>query len=145
MFFDRKLAESSDFFSLEPSLYPSLTDIVEAMNTLIQEQHNRNESFKTAKVSRRVEKAEIDFANEAFGLSFFSTDSGHIFGKDIDLEFGVVLREKRPHKQKYAHHIVSIHLLMLYTDLIQYNIVRYTKAPFCDALPSFQRKKPGTL
>ena len=36
MFFDNKLSNSSELNYLEPGLYPSITDIVEAMNTLIQ-------------------------------------------------------------------------------------------------------------
>ena len=36
MFFDKKLSKSSEFYYLEPGLYPSFTDIVEAMNILIQ-------------------------------------------------------------------------------------------------------------
>ena len=35
--FDEKLSKSSDFYYLEPGLYPSITDIAEAMNTLIEE------------------------------------------------------------------------------------------------------------
>ena len=38
--FDKKLSKSSAFYYLEPDLYPSITDILEAMNTLIQEGHN---------------------------------------------------------------------------------------------------------
>ena len=37
MYFDKKLSKSSEFYYLEPGLYPSITDIVEAMNILIQE------------------------------------------------------------------------------------------------------------
>ena len=44
----KKLLKSSEFYSLEPSLYPSFTDIVEAMNTLIQQRHNHSVS-KSAK------------------------------------------------------------------------------------------------
>ena len=36
MFFDKKLSKSSEFYYLEPCFYPSITDIVEDMNTLIQ-------------------------------------------------------------------------------------------------------------
>ena len=43
MFFDKKLSKSSEFYYLEPGLYPSITDIVEAMNTLNQERHNHSE------------------------------------------------------------------------------------------------------
>ena len=35
MFFDKKLSKSSEFYYLEPGLYPSVTDIVETMNILI--------------------------------------------------------------------------------------------------------------
>ena len=37
IFFDNKFSKSSEFFYLEPGLYHSITDIVEAMNTLTQE------------------------------------------------------------------------------------------------------------
>ena len=45
MFFDKKLSKSSDFNYLEPGLYPSITDIVEAMNTLIQEKQSRRKLY----------------------------------------------------------------------------------------------------
>ena len=54
MFFDKKLPKSSDFYYLEPRTYPSITDIVQAMNTLNQERHNHNENCITVKVSRRT-------------------------------------------------------------------------------------------
>ena len=37
LFFDKKLSRSSELYYLEPGLNPSITDIVEAMNTLIQD------------------------------------------------------------------------------------------------------------
>ena len=56
MFFDKKLLKSSEFHYLEPGLYPSITDTVEAMNTLSQERHNHSENCITVKVSRRTQK-----------------------------------------------------------------------------------------
>ena len=64
MFFEEKLSKSSEFYYLEPDLYTSITDIVEAMNTLIQERHNHNENCITVKVSQRTQKSEINLANE---------------------------------------------------------------------------------
>ena len=78
MFFDKKFSESSEFYHLELGLYSSITDIVEAMNTLIQERHNHSENSITVEVSRRTQKAEIYLANERSGLAFFITDLGHI-------------------------------------------------------------------
>ena len=39
MFSDEKSSNLSNFYYLELGLYPSFTDIVEDMNTLIQERH----------------------------------------------------------------------------------------------------------
>ena len=90
MFFDRKLSKSSEFYYLEPGLYPSITDIVEAKKTLIQERDNHSENCIKVKVSRRTEKFEIDLENEGSGLAFLSTDLGHIFGTNVGNEFGVM-------------------------------------------------------
>ena len=40
MFYDEKLSKITEAYYLEPGLYSSITDIVEAMNTLIQERNN---------------------------------------------------------------------------------------------------------
>ena len=109
MFFDKKLSESSEFYYLELGLYPSITDIVEAMNTLIQQRHNHIEICITVKVSRKTQKVEIYLANERSGLAFFCTDLGHIFGSNVGNDFGVILRGKGPHKPEFAYDIVRIH------------------------------------
>ena len=70
MFVDKKLPKSLEFYYLEPGLYPSITDVVEAMKILIQERHNHSENCIKIKVSRRTQKVEIYLANEAPGLAF---------------------------------------------------------------------------
>ena len=70
MIFDKKFSNSSEFYYLEPDLYPSITDIVEAMNTLFQERHNHSENCITVKASQRTQKVEIYHANEGSGLAF---------------------------------------------------------------------------
>ena len=52
--FDKKFPKSTSTYSIKPGLYTSITDIVEAMNTLIQERNNHNEFCITVKVSRRT-------------------------------------------------------------------------------------------
>ena len=59
---------------------------------------------------------------------FSSTGLGHIFGSNVGNEFGVMLRGKGPEKPEFAYDIVRRHSLMIYTDLIEYNIVGDTKA-----------------
>ena len=145
MFSDKKLSKSSEFYYLEPGLYPSITDIVEAMNTLIQETHNHSENCVTVKVSRRTQKVEIYLANEGSGPAFFSTDLEHIFGSNVGIEFGVMLRGKGTHKPKFAYDIVRIHSLMIYTDLIEYIIVGDTKAPVLRCFLFLSKLKSGDI
>ena len=73
-FFDEKLSKSMSTYSIEPGLYTSITDIVEPMNTLIQERNNHNETCITAKVSRRTHKVVVMLANDTSGLAFCSAD-----------------------------------------------------------------------
>ena len=139
MFFDKKLSKSSEFFYLEPGLYPSSADFVEAMNILIQERHNHSENCIKVKVSRKTQKVEIYLANEASSIAFFTTDLGHIFGSNVGNDLGLMLRGKGPHKPDFAYDIVRTHSLMIYMDLIENNIVGDTRAPIA-ALLSFHFK-----
>ena len=54
--FDKKLSKSSEFYYQEPGLYPSITDIVEAMNILIHESHNHSEDCIKVNVPRKCKK-----------------------------------------------------------------------------------------
>ena len=48
--FDKKLSKSTSTYSIEPGLYTSITDTVEAMNTPIQERNNHNQTCITVKI-----------------------------------------------------------------------------------------------
>ena len=133
-FFDEKHSNSTTTYNIEPGLYTSITDIVKAMNTLIQERNNHNETCITVKVSRRTQKVVIMLANDTSGFAFCSTDLGHIFGNNVGNEFGVLMIGKGPHAPEFAYDIVLIHTLMIYSDLVEYNIVRDTKAPLLRCL-----------
>ena len=145
MFFDKKLSKSSEFYYLEPGLYSSITDFVEAMNTLIQERHNHSKNCVRVEVSRRTQKIDIYLANEGSGLAFFSTDLGHFFGTIVGNEFGVILRGTGAHKPEFAYDLVRKDSLMIYTDLIEYNIVGDTKAPLLRFFPFISKLKSGDI
>ena len=129
-FFDKTLSKSSSTYNLEPGLYTSITDNVEAMKTLTQERNNHNETCITVRVSRRTQKVVIMLANDISGLAFCSTDLGHIFGNNVGSHFGVLMKRKGPHEPQFAYDIVRIRSLMIYSDLVEYNIVGDTKTPF---------------
>ena len=140
-FFDKKFSKSTSTYSIEPGLYTSITDIVEAMNTLVQERNNHNENCITVKVSRRTQKVVIMLANDSSGLAFCSTDLGHIFGNNVGNEFGVLMIGKGPHELEFAYDILRIHLLMIYSDIVEYNFVGETKTPLLRCLPFISKLK----
>ena len=122
-----------------------MTDIVETMTILIRERHNHNETCIKVKVSRRTHKVKIYVANEGSGLAFFSKDLGPIFGRIVGNEFGVLLRRKGPHRPEFAHDIVRIHSLIIYTDMIECNIVGDTKSPLLCCFPFISKLKSGDI
>ena len=99
------------------------------MNTLIQERNNHNEICITVEVSRRTQKVVIILANDSSGLAFCSTDLDHIFGNNVGNEFGVLNVRKGPHEPEFTYDIVRMHSLMIYSNLVEYNILGDTKAP----------------
>ena len=114
----------------------------------------RTFSFKkdtiTAKTVSKIKcleehKVDIYLANQGSGLAFFSTDLGHIFGSNVHNEFGVMLRGKGPHKPKIAYDIVRINSLMIYTDLIEYNVVGDTKRLMLQRFLFFRSSSLETL
>ena len=143
--FFEKLSKSTTSYNLESGLYTFITDIVEAMNMLIQERNNHNETCITVKVSRRTQKAVIMLANDTSGLACCSTDLGHIFGNNVGNEFGVLMIAKGPHELEFAYDIVGIHSLMIYSDLIEYNIVGDAKAPLLRCFSFISKLKGGDI
>ena len=99
-FFDEKLSKSASTYNLKPGLYTSITYIVKAMNTPIQERNNHNETCITVKFSLRTQKVVIMLANDT--SAFCSTDRDHIFGKNVGNEFGVLIIVKGPHEPDFA-------------------------------------------
>ena len=143
-FFDEKLSKSTSTYNLEPGLYTSITDIVEAMTTLFQEKNNNNETCITINVSRKSQKVVIILANDTSGLAL-CTDLGHIFVNNVGNQFGVLMKGKGPHEPQIACDIVRIHSLMIYIDLVEYSIVGDTKAPLLRCFPFISKLKGGDI
>ena len=140
-FFDETLSKSTSSSNLEPGLYTSITDIVEAMNTLIQWRNNHNENCKTVKVSRRTQKDVNMLANDTSGLAFCSIDLGHIFGNNVGNEFWVLMIGKGHHEAEFAYDVVRIHSLMIYSNRAEYSNVGDTKSPLLRCFPFISKLK----
>ena len=132
-------------YYLEPGLYSSVPDIVEAMNLLIQERNNHNKNCITVKVSRRTQKIELSLISDDSSLVIFGTDLGNIFGGNVGDDKGILMRGKGPHEPKFAYDFVCIHSLMIYTDIVEVNIVGDTKAPVLRCLPFICKLKSGDV
>ena len=128
-FFDEKLSKSTTTNTLHFVLCTSNTDIVEAINTFIQERKTHDETCITVKVFAEG-KVLIMLGNDISGLVLCSTDLSQIFGNNVGNEFGVLMIGKDPHEPEFAYDIVRIHSMMIYSDLVEYNNVGDTKAPF---------------
>ena len=101
-FFDEKFSKPTSTYNLEPGLYTSIRDIVEAMNTFIQERNNQSEICITVDASRRSQKVVIILAIDTSGLAFCITDLGHIFVNNVGNQFGVLVKGKGPHEPQFA-------------------------------------------
>ena len=75
----------------------------------------------------------------------FSTDLGHKFGGDVRSDSGILMRGKEPHEPTFVYDIVRIHSLMVYTDIVEYNIVGDTKAPLLHCFPFISKLKSGDI
>ncbi len=109
VFYDEKLSKTTEAHYLEPGLYSYITDIVEAMNTLIQERNKQRDTCITIKVSRVTQKVKVYLANEESSLAIFSTDLGHIFGGDVRNDLQILMSGKSRHEPTFAYDIVRIH------------------------------------
>ena len=145
MFYDEKLFKTTEAYYLEPGLYSSITDIVEAMNILIQERNNHKDTCITIKVSRVTQKVKVYLANEESSLAISCTDLRHIFVGDVRNDSGILMLGKEPHEPTFACDIVRIHSLMIYTDIAEYNTVGDTKAPLLRCFPFIFKLKSGDI
>ena len=78
-------------------------------------------------------------------LHFLKTDLGHVFGRNVFNEIGVVFRGEELDKPKFAYDVVRRRSLMVYTNLIEYNLVGVTKAPLQCYFLSFSKLRAGDI
>ena len=115
------------------------------MNTLLQERNNHRDTCITIQLSRVTQKVKVYLAKEESGLAFFSTELGNIVGGDVRTDSGILMCAKALHKPTFAYEIVRIHSLMIYTDIVEYNIVGDTKAPLLRCFPFISKLKSGDI
>ena len=145
MFHEEKIYKITEAFYLEPGLYSSITDVEEAMNTLIQERNYHRHTCITIKVSRLTQQVKVYLANEESSLAILNTDLGYVFGGDVRNDLGILMRGKGSHEPTFAYDMVPIYPVMICTDIVEYNFVGDTKAPVRRCLPFISKLKSGDI
>ena len=128
MFHDNELSKTKDNYYLEPGLYHSITGIVEAMNSLIQNRNNQNTTCIDLKMDRRTHKVAFSFDKDESSSVISSVDLGHVFRGDVFNDRGILMLGRGPYKPLFAYDSVRILSRMIYTDIVEYNIVGDTKS-----------------
>ena len=71
-----------------------------------------------------------------------SSDFSHVFGCDLERNQTVIIRKgKGPHYPQYSYDIIRIHSLIIYSDIIKYNIVVDAKTPLLRCIPIISKSK----
>ena len=89
---------------IEPGLYPSIVDIVIALNDKIRkgigaQKYEYNEIYVS--VDKIAQKIAIHFPEDHSVFIIQSADLSNIFGCDLEQnQTGVIMKEKRPHYMK---------------------------------------------
>ena len=111
-FFAKKLSKTSETYHAEPGLYPSSTDIVEALKSIFQKRHDASENCIAVELFRRF---TLQMKDLAFHFSIPTSET--ISAVTLALNRVYFLEEKRPHEPEFTYGIGCNHSLMIDTDL----------------------------
>ena len=138
-FHGKELSKTKEYYYLEAGFSPSITNIVESMNSLIQNRNNHNTTCISVKVDRRTQKVESLLVSYESCLVITSIELAHIFGGDFRNDREILMFGRGPHKPLFAYDIVRILSLMIHTDIVEYIKVGDTKS-FLITMLSFHIK-----
>ena len=126
----------SDYYTLDPGLYPSISDIVNEMDKKIQEREKFEKTPIKLYVNKITQRISLSLPNQNSLLVIFSADLCHVFGcEEAVYCMGVSMSGAGSHFPKFPYDIVRIHTLMIYSDVVEYNIVGDTKAALSRCIP----------
>ena len=134
---------------VEPGLYPSIVDIVLAMNDKVRkrigaQKYEYNGIYVS--VDKITQKVAIHLPEDQSVFIIQSADLSHIFGCDLEQnQTGVIMKGKGPYYPQYSYVIIRIHSLMIYSDIIEYKIVGDTKTPSLRCIPFISKVKNGDI
>ena len=134
---------------VEPGLYPSIVDIVVAMNDKVRkrigaQKYEYNGIYVS--VYKITQKVSIHLPEDQSVFIIQSADLSHIFGCDLEQnQTSVIMKGKGPHYPQCSYDIIRIHYLMIYSDIIEYNVVGDTKTPLLRCILFISKVKNGDI
>ena len=135
--------------NIEPGLYPSIVGINVAMNNKIRERLGAQVfeyNVIYVSVDKITQKVVVYLPHIQSVFIFQSADLSHIFGFDLEQnQTGVIMKGKGPHYPQYSYDIIRKHSLMIYSDIIDDNIVGDTKTPLLRCIPFISKVKSGDI
>ena len=136
----------SDYYTLDPDLYPSISDIVSEMNRKNQEREKHEKTPIKLHVNKITQRISLSLPNQNNLIVIFSADLCHVLGcEEAVYGMGVFMSGAGPHFSKFPYEIVRIHTLMIYSDIVEYNIVGDTKAALLRCIPFISKIKNGYI
>ena len=126
-----------------------IVDIVVAMNDKVRKRRGAQKYEYNGiyvSVDKITQKVAIHLPEDQSVFIIQSADLSHIFGCDLEQnQTGVIMKGKGPHYPQYSYDIIRIHSLMIYSDIIEYNIVGDTKTPLLRCIPLISKVKNGDI
>ena len=136
----------SDYYTFDPGINPSISDIVNEMNRKIQEREKYGKMPIKLHVNKITQRISLSLPNQNSLLVIFSADLCHIFGcEEAVYGMGVLMSGAGPHFPKIPYELVRIHTLMIYSDIVEYNIVGDEKAALLQCIPFISKVKNGDI
>ena len=112
------------------------------MNRKIQEREKYEKTPIKLHVNKITQRISLSLPIQNTLFVFFSADHCHVFGYE-EAVYGMVdfMSGARPHFPNFPYDIVRIHTLMIYSDIVEYNIVGDTKAALLQCIPFISKVK----
>ena len=136
----------SDYYTIDAGLCPSISEIVNELNKKIQEREKYEKTPIKLKVNRITHRTSLSLPNEKSSLVIFSTDLCQVFGcEEAVYGMGVFMSGAGPHFLKFPYDIVRIHTLMIYSDIVECNIVGTHRIQYCMLNTELSKPSKSTI
>lgn len=126
-------------YKIDAGMYSSLSEIANAMNSKIMVYNNlkidKNSIPVSFTLNPRTYHVNLELFSKFASLTFKSKDLSNILGFQCDTAY----TDEKEHQSLYPVDISRIHSVLVYTDIIEHDIVGDTRAPLLRSFPFINR------